>query len=201
MYVHWMVTNIPGNSVKDGVEVIEYVTPFSLAFTESGEFITDEAESSHPLIVAVFKQRAGRIVVDEAQKGCTKVRQLTILGLLIFVVQAIGPDGPRILDYRDLGAKYGLELVAGTWLLMPYSGTATHAMVCRLSKCLGEQWPFPLPGINDLEECRARTDIMDITSRGPRRGMEETYSKYSSVFSPDSVSAIIAVKLHYILRF
>ena len=76
MYVHWMVTNIPGNRVKDGVEVMEYVTPFSLEFTESGEFVTDEAESSHPLIVAVFKQRAGRIVVDEAQKGCTKVRQL-----------------------------------------------------------------------------------------------------------------------------
>ena len=73
MYVHWMVTNIPGNNIKDGVEVMQYLTPFSLEFTEAGEFITDEAESSHPLIVAVFKQRAGRIVVDEAQKGCTKV--------------------------------------------------------------------------------------------------------------------------------
>ena len=77
---------------------------------------------------------------------------------------------------------------------MPYSGAATHAMVCRLSKCLGEQWPFPLPGINDLEECRARTDYMDITSRGPKKGMEEAYSKYSSVYSPASVSSIIAVK-------
>ena len=74
MYVHWMVTNIPGNNIKDGVEVMQYLTPFSLEFTEAGEFITDEAESSHPLIVAVFKQTDGRIVVDEAQKGCTKVR-------------------------------------------------------------------------------------------------------------------------------
>ena len=80
---------------------------------------------------------------------------------------------------------------------MPYSGAATHAMVCRLSKCVGEQWPFPLPGINDLEECQPRTDYMDITSRGPKRGMEETYSKYSSVFSPDSVSSIIAVSGFY----
>ena len=81
-----MVTNIPGNSVKDGVEVMEYVTPFSLEFTESGEFVTDEAESSHPLIVAVFKQRAGRIVVDEAQKGCTKVKTIQYLkiGSMIF---------------------------------------------------------------------------------------------------------------------
>ena len=73
MYVHWMVTNIPGNNIQAGVEVMQYVTPFSLEFTESGEFITDEAESSHPLIIAVFRQRNGRIVVDEAQKGCTKV--------------------------------------------------------------------------------------------------------------------------------
>ena len=51
MYVHWMVTNIPGNSIKDGVEVMQYVTPFSLEFTEDGEFVTDEAKSSHPLIV------------------------------------------------------------------------------------------------------------------------------------------------------
>ena len=78
MYVHWMVTNIPGNRIRDGVEVMQYVTPFSLEFTEDGEFVTDEAESSHPLIVAVFKQTAGRIVVDEAQKGCTKARSKTI---------------------------------------------------------------------------------------------------------------------------
>ena len=97
MYVHWMVTNIPGNSIKDGVEVMQYLTPFSLEFTEAGEFITDEAESSHPLIVAVFKQRAGRIVVDEAQKGCTKVRDnkkfehFRIAYLLIRPLDRMGP--------------------------------------------------------------------------------------------------------------
>ena len=97
MYVHWMVTNIPGNSIKDGVEVMQYLTPFSLEFTEAGEFITDEAESSHPLIVAVFKQRAGRIVVDEAQKGCTKVRdnvenfKIVITYLLTRTLDRMGP--------------------------------------------------------------------------------------------------------------
>ena len=73
-------------------------------------------------------------------------------------------DG-RIYDYKELAAKYSLELVAGNWLSMPYSGSATHDMVCRISKCLGEVWPFPLPGINDLEECKPRKDIVDITSR------------------------------------
>jgi len=118
MYVHWMVTNIPGTNIKWGTEVMEYVTPFSLEFNDAGEFITDAANSSHPLILAVFKQEAGKIVVDETQAGCTK-------------------------------------------------------------------------GINDLEECQPRTDIMDITTRGPARGKENLYSKYTSKFSPDSVTHII----------
>ena len=99
----------------------------------------------------------------------------------------------RIVDYRELQAKYRLSLMAGNFLYMPYSGYATHAMVCRVSKCLGEAWPFPIPGINDLEECQPRTDIMDITTRGPARGKENLYSKYTSKFSPDSVTHIIQV--------
>ena len=98
---------------------------------------------------------------------------------------------PRIVDYRDLQTKYSLSLVAGNYLYMPYSGHATHAMVCRISKCTGQAWPFPIPGINDLEECQPRTDIMDITTRGPARGKEQEYSRYTSKFSPESVTHII----------
>ena len=68
-----MVTNIPNNNVLKGVEVMNYVTPFSLEFTEDGEFITDPEQSGHPLIIAVFKQNSGKILTDEAQRGCTKV--------------------------------------------------------------------------------------------------------------------------------
>ena len=84
--------------------------------------------------------------------------------------------------------------MAGSWLWLPYSGLATHAMVCRLSKCLGEQWPFPLPGINDLEECQPRQDIMDMTSRGPIKGKEAQYNKYASEFSPDSITNLVKVR-------
>ena len=70
-----MVTNIPNNNVMKGVEVMNYVTPFSLEFTEDGEFITDPEESGHPLIIAVFKQNSGNILTDEAQRGCTKVHK------------------------------------------------------------------------------------------------------------------------------
>merc|ERR1711910_189393 len=34
VYMHWMVTNIPGISVELGNEVMEYVTPFSLEVEE-----------------------------------------------------------------------------------------------------------------------------------------------------------------------
>ena len=73
MYSHWMVTNIPGNNLQRGVEVMQYVTPFSLEFTEEGELVTDPVTSSHPLVLAVFRQTQGSIVVDEAQGGCTPV--------------------------------------------------------------------------------------------------------------------------------
>ena len=179
MYVHWMVKDVPANNIKNGVEVMQYVTPFSLEFNEAGELITDAAESSHPLIMAVFKQKAGKIVVEEAQQGCGP---------------DIGPEGPRIVDYRDLLTKYNLELVAGNYLYMPYSGYATHAMICRLSKCLREQWPFPMPGINDLEECQPRKDIVDATTRGPIKGKEAQYNKYASEFSSDSITNLVKVR-------
>ena len=121
MYVHWMVKDIPANNIKNGVEVMQYVTPFSLEFNEAGELVTDPVESSHPLLMVVFKQESGKIVVEEAQQGCGP---------------DIGPAGPRILDYRDLLTKYDLTVVAGNFLYMPYSGYATHAMICRLSKCV-----------------------------------------------------------------
>ena len=73
MYVHWMVKDVPANNIRNGVEVMQYVTPFSLELTEEGELVTDPTNSSHPLIMAVFKQTGGKIVVEEAQAGCTKV--------------------------------------------------------------------------------------------------------------------------------
>jgi len=169
-----MVTNIPGTNIKYGTEVMQYVTPFSLEFNEAGEFITDTGNSSHPLILAVFRQERGKIVVEETQAGCTKD-----------IVE------PRIVEYRELQSKYSLTLLAGNYLYMPYSGHATHAMVCRISKCTGQPWPFPISGINDLAECQPRTDIVDFTTRGPARGKEREYSKYTSKFSPDSVTHII----------
>ena len=54
-------------------------------------------------------------------------------------MQDIGPAGPRVVEYQDLMAKYGLEVVAGNWLYMPYSGYATRHARHGVP-------PVPLPG-------------------------------------------------------
>ena len=67
----WVVTNIVGNAVDQGNEVIEYLTPFAIAPQEDGTLLKDILGSNHPMFVLVFKQNSGRIVMEETQKGCT----------------------------------------------------------------------------------------------------------------------------------
>merc|ERR1712079_73171 len=175
VYMHWMVTNIPGNSVELGNEVMEYVTPFSLEVEEDplDGFVKDRQASAHPMIFLVYKQ-PGHIQVEETQRGCS-------------------PDivTARIHDYRDLANKYGLQLKAGNYLQCPWSGSHTLEMVCRVSKCTREAFPFPIPGVNDLEECQPRQTIQDLTIVGPRLGKWKEYAKYRSLLSLDSITSEI----------
>merc|ERR1719220_124837 len=176
VYIHWMVTNIPGNSVELGNEVMEYVTPFSLQINEDFAdfgFIKDRYASAHPMIFLVFKQ-PGRIQVEETQRGCS-------------------PDivSARIHDYRDLVSKYGLQLEAGNSLQCPWSGSHTVEMICRVSKCTREAFPFPISGVNDREECQARETMQDLTVAGPKISHWKEYSKYRSLLSLDSIQSQI----------
>merc|ERR1712226_219319 len=175
VYLHWMVINIPGNSVELGNEVMEYVTPFSLEVHEDplDGFIKDRHTSAHPMIFLVFKQ-PGRIQVEETQRGCS-------------------PDivSGRIHNYEELSSKYGLQLAAGNFLQCPWSGSHTLEMVCRVSKCTREAFPFPIPGVNDLEECKPRETIQDITFVGPRISKWKEYAKYRSLLSLDSITSEI----------
>ena len=175
VYLHWMVTNIPGNSVELGTEVMEYVTPFSLELNEDplDGFIKDKYGSAHPMIFLVFKQPK-RIQVEEAQRGCSPE-----------LVTA------RIHDYRDLVSKYDLELAAGNFIQCPWSGSHTMEMICRVTKCTREPFPFPIPGVNDLEECQGRKEVLDITVVGPRLSKWKEYAKYRSLFSLDSITSEI----------
>ena len=169
-YVHWMVTNVPGNQVELGNEVMQYVTPFSLELDSDGNIIKDREQSSHPMILLAFRQPR-RVVVEETQAGCS-------------------PDmvGARLLDYRDLVAKYSLELVAGNFLQVPWSGFHTQQMLCRVSRCTREPFPFAMPGVNDQAKCQPRTDIQDTTIVGPKLARRQAYSKYRSLLSLDSIA-------------
>ena len=85
-----------------------------------------------------------------------------------------------------LASKYGLKLVAGTFVRVPWSGKSTEQDLCRNSRCLGFPFPTgqgsiknlyfsrfykilatgqPIPGVNDLPECQSRKDVMDVTIR------------------------------------
>ena len=48
-----------------------------------------------------------------------------------------------------------------------------------------------LLGVNDGPECQKRTDVMDVTIRGPTRGKEGLYGKYTSLYSPVSFLNVI----------
>jgi len=172
--MHWMVTNVPGNYLKSGNEVMDYLTPVSFEFNDDNSINKDRELSKHPLIILVFKQ-SGRISVEETHAGCT-TDMLTA----------------RLHNYRDLVTKYDLSLVAGNYLQMPYSGYSTDNLLCRITKCTKSASPFPVvPGVNDLPECQPREDIMDITVRGPQLDKLKEYSKYTSKYSLDSVTHIL----------
>ena len=45
-----------------------------------------------------------------------------------------------------MAGKYGLQLVAGTFFNVIYSGKTTEGLLCRFSKCGGMPFPAPMPG-------------------------------------------------------
>ena len=51
-----------------------------------------------------------------------------------------------------------------------------------LEYCKQSQPILSLSGVNDGPECQKRTDVMDVTLRGPSRGKEGLYGKYTSLY-------------------
>eukprot|EP00090_Calanus_glacialis_P020351 TRINITY_DN3131_c0_g1_i1.p1 TRINITY_DN3131_c0_g1~~TRINITY_DN3131_c0_g1_i1.p1 ORF type:complete len:518 (-),score=128.70 TRINITY_DN3131_c0_g1_i1:56-1609(-) len=168
-YIHWMVVNIPGNNIPLGNEVMDYVTPFSFEIKD-GKIDPDGV--AHPMLVMIYKQQ-GEILMEETRQGCSE----EILS--------------SIYNTADLASKYEMELVAGTFFNVPYSGKATDEMLCRITKCDKKPFPFPMPGKNDGPECEPRKDVMDVTLRGPVLSKIATYSKYTSLYYPGSFINLI----------
>ena len=51
-----MVTNVPGSSVADGAEVIQYIPPFSIELGSDGAI--DKEGKSHPMLALVYREEA-----------------------------------------------------------------------------------------------------------------------------------------------
>jgi len=171
VFVHWMVTNIPGTKVSSGNEVMQYVTPFSLELNEDGSI---NKNATHTMVIMVYKQK-GKMVTDETQYGCS-------------------PDlfsDQRIVDQQSLVTKYGLEVVGGNLMHVPWSGYHTQQMVCRVSRCLKYPYPQILPGVNDLDGCKPRQDIIDMTITGPKLDKMREYGRTRSALSLHSVPSQI----------
>ena len=167
----WVVTNIVGNAVDQGNEVIEYLTPFAIAPQENGTLLKDILGSNHPMFVLVFKQNSGRIVMEETQKGCT--------------ADIFFPH--RVHYYSEIAEKYDLEMVAGNYYQNPWSGFWTEQMLCNVTRCAKQPVPFPIEGVNDRPECQARSVIHDITVVSPVLSKRKEYARYRSIFSLYSI--------------
>ena len=79
-------------------------------------FSASPEDPKHPMLVLVYRQ-PGRVELEEFQRGCSPS-----------IVTS------RVLDKDDIAAKYSLELVAGTFFLVTYSGKATDELLCYFSK-------------------------------------------------------------------
>jgi len=142
-YFHWMVANVVnGESIDTGDEVYEYLAPFAFVLTNNNtEIDQTRGEPIHDILTLVYKQTNGRVnMSDIGQSGCNP---------------SIGgpPLGTRIRDHAALAEQYNMELVAGNFFFSTYTD-ASNDLLCYMTKCTGEPFPLPAPGINDGPECQ-----------------------------------------------
>jgi len=139
-YVHWMVSNVPGDRVYAGDENYEYVPPFGFQL-DSNKQLVDDNSPLHAILFLVYKQ-SGRVEVTEGQNGCN-------------------PElGTRVGNKDALAAKYNLgQPIAGNVIFTKYSQAGTDYLFCKFSRCKANPrndgpFPLPLPGINDQPQCQ-----------------------------------------------
>jgi len=141
VFVHWLVTNVPGDKVYAGDEFDEYVPPFSFKLNAAGDNVVEDGTPLHAILFLVYKQ-PGRIDFQGGQWGCEPKL------------------GMRVTNKEELAEKYGLgEPVAANMIYTKYSPAGTDYLFCKFTRCganpLGPgPFPIPLPGINDGPECQ-----------------------------------------------
>jgi len=139
-YIHWMVSNVPGDKVYAGDENYEYVPPFGFQL-DSNQQLVDDGSPLHAILFLVYKQ-SGRVEVTEGQNGCN-------------------PElGTRVGNKDALAAKYNLgQPIAGNVIFTKYSPAGTDYLFCKFTRCRANPrndgpFPLPLPGINDQSQCQ-----------------------------------------------
>jgi len=141
-YLHWLVTNVPGDKVYAGDENYEYVPPFAYLYDDPSNptaLVYDDTPL-HAIMFLVYEQ-PGRINMTEGQSGCA-------------------PDlAFRVSSPDAIASQYGLgSPVAGNFIYTKCSEEGTNWILCKFSRCGANprgDGPFPtlLPGVNDLPEC------------------------------------------------
>jgi len=139
-YIHWMVSNVPGDKVYAGDENYEYVPPFGFQL-DSNQELVDDGSPLHAILFLVYKQ-SERVEVTEGQNGCN-------------------PElGTRVGNKDALAAKYNLgQPIAGNVIFTKYSPAGTDYLFCKFTRCRANPrndgpFPLPLPGINDQPQCQ-----------------------------------------------
>eukprot|EP00092_Neocalanus_flemingeri_P030340 GFUD01032935.1.p1 GENE.GFUD01032935.1~~GFUD01032935.1.p1 ORF type:complete len:255 (+),score=52.84 GFUD01032935.1:13-777(+) len=139
-YFHWLMANVEDEfGFNNGDEVMDYIPPFIYALNEDGTGLdlTVTGAPLNDIMVMVYKQRSGYVdMADEFQSGCDS----SILN-------------NRVADHVAIAEKYNMELVAGNFFFTTYT-RATDEILCYFSKCTGEPFPFPAPGVNDGPDCQ-----------------------------------------------
>jgi len=140
-FQHWMVHNVPGNSLSEGIENIEYLTPWGFERNADETDIVDTGDAPlHPLGILAFEQEEGSIEGLREAHGCSMDG---VLGAGRF------GDISNLMDHFNLGDKP----VAGK-LFWTRRSPASDAVNCYVSKCTGIPFPYPIPGYNDMPECQ-----------------------------------------------
>jgi len=156
--MQWWVTNIPGNNISQGDEIMEYIPP--IAFRNCWNGVDNHGRSckgekngmiydpdyTHQTVFWVFRQKK-RITVEPGMRttGCQ--------------LSPKTPEGSPVWSYSDiirLTEVYDLTLHAGTFYREPYTPMVA-SILCQYHFCLGDL-PFlagapGLPGITDRPEC------------------------------------------------
>jgi len=140
-YLHWMVHNVPGNAIRDGVENIEYLTPWGFERNADETDIVETGDAAlHPLGILIFEQHP-RVTIDALREA----RGCSFDGLL---------GAGRTGDISNLMAKYALgdRPVAGKLFWTKY-GKVADEINCYITACTGFAFPYAIPGKNDFPGC------------------------------------------------